>query len=235
KSTWLALSDGEPAGFGWLMVREPGRGEAGIRVVPRFRGRGLARRLVALSEGCARERGVGIMRQSATALDRDGRRLLEQLGYARPSPRSAAAASGASPSASTRRTRPGRRACTSGRGCRSTGRTTSTRRSSALPEPTVQPASRVPLEAAIGVVRAIEESLLGHSRSDERDLSEWWGRADLERDSWALQEDGRLLAFGWVEAHPGAASAAGFVNPEARGRGFGSDLVDRAESRAPGL
>jgi mycothiol synthase len=99
----------------------------------------------------------------------------------------------------------------------------------------VQPASRVRLEAAIGVVRAIEDSLLGQSRSDERDLSEWWRHADLERDSWAVQEDGRLLAFGWVEAHPEAASTAGFVHPEARGRGLGAGLVDRAETRAPRL
>jgi mycothiol synthase len=85
---------------------------------------------------------------------------------------------------------------------------------------------------AIEVVRAFEESLLGESRSGVRDLSDWWSTADLAEDSWGFEEDGRLVAFGWVVVRPEDAGAAGFVHPAAQGRGLGTALAERAEQRA---
>jgi mycothiol synthase len=79
--TWLAFAAGELAGSGWVFFRKPAVAEGGVRVGPRFRGRGLAAYLLALTEERARQREAEAIRHSAAALDRDGRRLLESAGY----------------------------------------------------------------------------------------------------------------------------------------------------------
>jgi GNAT superfamily N-acetyltransferase len=57
-----------------------------------------------------------------------------------------------------------------------------------------------------------------------------WG--DLADDSWAFEEDGRLIALGWVFKHGDVADGGGYVHPDARGRGFGTDVVERSEDWA---
>lgn len=57
-------------------------------------------------------------------------------------------------------------------------------------------------------------------------------RTDLERDSWLLQEHGRVIAAGGGERHAGTYFARGCVHPSAKGRGLGSLLLDLSEGRA---
>jgi mycothiol synthase len=97
---------------------------------------------------------------------------------------------------------------------------------------TVRSLAEVPFDGVVEIVQAIEQSLLGQVRADRRDVAEWCARADLARDGWAFEEDGRLVAFGFFERRGDVASGAGFVHPAESGRGLGTELVERAEEHA---
>jgi mycothiol synthase len=60
-------------------------------------------------------------------------------------------------------------------------------------------------------------------------VREWMRWGDLEDESWGFEEDGRLIAFGWVFKHGEVADGGGFVHPELRGRGLGTELLERSE------
>jgi len=64
------------------------------------------------------------------------------------------------------------------------------------------------------------------------EVREWMQWGDLADDSWAFEEDGRLTAFGWAFKHGELAEGGGFVHPDARGRGLGTELVERSEGWA---
>jgi mycothiol synthase len=56
---------------------------------------------------------------------------------------------------------------------------------------------------------------------------------DLARDAWLIELDGELAGHGWLWAQAaGRPKSVGFVRPAARGRGVGSELLRRIESRA---
>jgi GNAT superfamily N-acetyltransferase len=75
----LALLDGEPAGAGWATVFEDGVLLNGGAVVPRFRGRGVYRALVAVRLELARTAGVG--GAGVQALPDTSGRILAWLGF----------------------------------------------------------------------------------------------------------------------------------------------------------
>jgi GNAT superfamily N-acetyltransferase len=89
------------------------------------------------------------------------------------------------------------------------------------------------LEAATALLVANEEHSTGRpSRLGVADVKAWTNRVDFERDSWAFEEDGRMLAFAWHEPHGEVSFGVGVVHPDARGRGLGTELVERVTRRA---
>jgi GNAT superfamily N-acetyltransferase len=79
-----------------------------------------------------------------------------------------------------------------------------------------------------------ETRLFGReSRLGVPDVTAWLAHVDLERDTWLFQEDGQVVALGWVEveAHHEAGLAIGVVHRDRHGRGLGSRLLDLTEER----
>jgi len=81
-----------------------------------------------------------------------------------------------------------------------------------------------------------ETQLFGRpSRVGVTDITAWLTGPDLPNDSWLFEEDDGVVAVGWVEKHHDTGIAIGVVNRERRGRGLGSELVDRGEERLRAL
>jgi mycothiol synthase len=81
-----------------------------------------------------------------------------------------------------------------------------------------------------------ETHLFGRpSRLGVPDVTAWLSRPNLATDTWLFEEDGRLVALGWVEAHDETGVAVGVVHHEWRGHGLGSSLIDRSEERLRAL
>src|SRR5439155_10470061 len=64
------------------------------------------------------------------------------------------------------------------------------------------------------------------------DIRNEWRRTDLERDTWAWERDGRLVAFGILRSRGEELSVNGFVHPDFRGRGLGTAILQATETRA---
>src|ERR687883_1481525 len=64
------------------------------------------------------------------------------------------------------------------------------------------------------------------------DIRNEWRRTDLERDTWAWEHDGRLVAFGVLRSRGESFSVNGFVHPDFAGRGLGTAIVQATETRA---
>lgn len=96
----------------------------------------------------------------------------------------------------------------------------------------VRPVEQADFELVAAFLAADETRLFGRpSRLGVVDVEAWLGRTDLERDTWLFEDDGLLVALGWVEQHGPRGIAVGAVDADARGRGLGSALVDRSEAR----
>jgi mycothiol synthase len=77
-----------------------------------------------------------------------------------------------------------------------------------------------------------ETHLFGRpSRLGVADVTAWLSGPDHSCDTWLFEEDGELVALGWVEKHEDTGIAVGVVHRERRGRGLGSKLVERSEER----
>jgi mycothiol synthase len=88
------------------------------------------------------------------------------------------------------------------------------------------------IDVVLELLRSDEEHLIGRpSRIGRSDLLQWLSRVDLDADSWLLEEDGRLVACGWVQTSGDLGWAIGAVHPEAKGHGIGGRLVERSEQR----
>src|ERR687887_2441452 len=96
---------------------------------------------------------------------------------------------------------------------------------SSPPEFAVRPARREDAEA---VLRLVPPELgLGLD-----DIRAEWRTTDLERDTWAWDHDGRLVAFAILRSRGEELSVNGFVHPDFRGRGLGTAIVQATEVRA---
>jgi ribosomal protein S18 acetylase RimI-like enzyme len=73
------------------------------------------------------------------------------------------------------------------------------------------------------------------SRVGVPDVTAWLSGPDLSSDTWLFEENSRLVAIGWVEKHHDTGIAVGIVHRDCRGRGLGSELVDRSEERLRAL
>ncbi|MFL5958937.1 MAG: GNAT family N-acetyltransferase [Gaiellaceae bacterium] len=77
-----------------------------------------------------------------------------------------------------------------------------------------------------------ETRLFGRpSRVGVADVTAWLARVDLEGDTWLFEEDGDIVAFGWVEAHEDPGLAVGVVHRNHVLCGLGSRLLDLTEGR----
>ena len=66
------------------------------------------------------------------------------------------------------------------------------------------------------------------------DLRQEWREVDLEQDAWLFELDGRVAAFGCLYGPPERLSADGYVHPDFRDRGLGTEILRLAEERARG-
>jgi ribosomal protein S18 acetylase RimI-like enzyme len=69
------------------------------------------------------------------------------------------------------------------------------------------------------------------SRVGVADITAWLSGPDLANDTWLFEDNGVVVAMGWVEKHHDTGIAVGIVHRGRRGRGLGSELVDRSEER----
>jgi mycothiol synthase len=82
-----------------------------------------------------------------------------------------------------------------------------------------------------------ETHLFGRpSRLGVPDVTAWLSEVDLSRDTWMFEEGDGLVALGWVEKDEHARGVSiGVVHRDWRGRGLGSQLIERSEDRLRAL
>ena len=89
------------------------------------------------------------------------------------------------------------------------------------------------LSSVLALLHAYDASVYGDSDWTEDDLRHDWDEAQLERDAWLVELDGRLAGYGLFELRPnGQLVGDGYVHPEFRGRGVGTTLLRLTEGRA---
>jgi mycothiol synthase len=91
--------------------------------------------------------------------------------------------------------------------------------------------------SAIAAFLAEDEShLFGRpSRLGLTDIEAWFSSVELAADTWLVDEDGGIVALGWVEKQDDRGFAVNIVHREQRGRGLGSRLLERSEERLHAL
>ena len=100
----------------------------------------------------------------------------------------------------------------------------------------IRPLAPDDLPALAAFLAEDETVLYGRpSRVGVVDVTAWLSGVDLASDSWLFEEDGRLVAVGWVQKHHDTGIAVGVVHRERRGQGLGSELVERSERRLRAL
>jgi len=100
----------------------------------------------------------------------------------------------------------------------------------------VRPIAPEDFPAVAAFLAEDETHLFGRpSRLGVPDVAAWLAGLDLPSDTWLLVEEGGLVGLGWVEKHGDVGVAVGVVHREHRGRGLGSQLVDRSEQRLQAL
>jgi mycothiol synthase len=82
------------------------------------------------------------------------------------------------------------------------------------------------------LVSAAETAVQGWAESSEAELLGWWRMMDLAQNSWVVEADRAVAAYGVGFVHGDAFELDGFVHPQRRGQGLGKWLLDQAEARA---
>ena len=88
------------------------------------------------------------------------------------------------------------------------------------------------LEPVLEVLRAADASVAGDSDWTASDLANTWAELDLERNAWLFELDGRIVGYADFYARGGRLQGDGYVHPDFRGRGVGSEIIRRVEGRA---
>jgi GNAT superfamily N-acetyltransferase len=85
----------------------------------------------------------------------------------------------------------------------------------------------------LALLQAADVALIGESDWTADDLREEWQAADLERNGWLVELDGRLAGYALlVDRSGGRFNADGYVQPALKGRAVGSELLRLTEERA---
>ena len=96
----------------------------------------------------------------------------------------------------------------------------------------VRPATVDDAPAINDLVTAADVAVQGWSESSESELLGWWRMMDLGHNSWVLDDNGWIAAYGAGFVHGETFELDGYVHPERQGRGVGAWLVTQAEARA---
>ena len=87
------------------------------------------------------------------------------------------------------------------------------------------------LEEVLEVLRATDSFVAGDSDWTATDLANEWAELDLARDAWIFELDGRIAGYASFYARGGRFSGDGYVHPEFRNRGIGSEILRVTEAR----
>jgi mycothiol synthase len=97
----------------------------------------------------------------------------------------------------------------------------------------VRPPAESDFDDTLALLQASDTALLGESDWTAQELREEWEEADLDRNAWLVELDGRLAGYVLlVDRGGGRLNADGYVHPELRGLGVGSELLRLSEERA---
>ena len=97
----------------------------------------------------------------------------------------------------------------------------------------VRPPREEDFDEVLALLQAADAALMGESDWVADDLrDEWDDIADTERDAWVVELDGRIAGHAFLLDRPSRLSADGYVHPELRGRGVGTELLRLTEERA---
>jgi mycothiol synthase len=95
----------------------------------------------------------------------------------------------------------------------------------------VRPPTWDDLPEVLALIQAANVAVIGETEVTEDALRSEWRELDLERDAWVIELDGRIGAYATFDDRGGGRLIAeGFVQPELRGRGLGSMLIDVTEA-----
>jgi mycothiol synthase len=85
--------------------------------------------------------------------------------------------------------------------------------------------------AAVGKLLEDDERSFGR-RADVsvNNVHEWTQLADLSQDSWFYEDDEGPAAVGWFFVYGSVGVGIGVVHPRMKGRGIGSELLDRSDA-----
>jgi mycothiol synthase len=96
----------------------------------------------------------------------------------------------------------------------------------------VRPPEEADLEAVLEALRAADSSVAGDSDWTASDLATEWAELDLSHDAWVFELDGVVAGYASFYARGSRFSGDGYVHPEFRGRGIGSEILRLTEERA---
>jgi mycothiol synthase len=84
---------------------------------------------------------------------------------------------------------------------------------------------------AVAAMLADDERFYGRPvQVGANEVREWTSTADLANDSWLYEDDDGPVAVGWCATQGEVGFAIGAVHPRAKGRGLGTELIERSEA-----
>ena len=96
----------------------------------------------------------------------------------------------------------------------------------------VRPPKQEDLAEVLELMRATDIAISGDSDWTASELESTWADLDLARDAWAFELDDRIVGYADFTARGGRLNGDGYVHPEYRGRGIGSEIIRLTEARA---
>ena len=88
------------------------------------------------------------------------------------------------------------------------------------------------LAEILELMRTTDIAISGDSDWSASELESSWVDLDLARDAWVLELDDRIVGYADFTARGGRLNGDGYVHPEYRGRGIGSEIIRLTEARA---
>lgn len=88
------------------------------------------------------------------------------------------------------------------------------------------------LDAVLELMRATEIAIAGGSDWTASALRSMWAELELARDAWLFELDGRVAGYADFFAKGSRLQGDGYVHPELRGRGIGTEILRLTEERA---
>lgn len=96
----------------------------------------------------------------------------------------------------------------------------------------VRPPEAADAQELVALLRAADASVAGDSDWTLSDLETEWSELDLTRDAWVFELDGRIAGYAAFYAKGGRFTGDGYVHPDFRGLGIGTEILRRTEGRA---